>query len=239
MAIQGYIGWPTDVNRIIIDSSTFTLGENAVKSDELESGLKNTVMKGGYAPDRYNVTMSFNWVDVIPGRGRTEFELFTEWYKYRHKFGSVPFEFPKLLYSSNTGIKIYDTVDKREGLVEYYKITSSVPGKKSGDEIEINMTWETVYAGTVSIDTPLPEIVGIQATTKYVDVFFSAVSDTAPVHDQFNVYIDDSLVTMSGFCYDGSKTVRIYYPERSHGSVTITANYSGLIVPAGEFTSTF
>lgn len=237
MAVQDYIGWPTDVNRIILDSTSISFGENALKSDELESGLKRTLLKGSFTPDKYSVTMSFDWVKQISGRGRTEFELFTEWYKYKHKYGSVPFEFPKILLASNTGIAIYDDVEKREGQVEYYKITSAVQGKKSGEEVEVTMTWENVYTGVVSIDTPLPEAVGIQATPKYVDVFFSAVSDTAPVHEQFAVSIGGASVTLSGFCYDGSRTVRLYYPEVSHGSVIVTINnYSGYSATLGPST---
>ena len=99
------------------------------------------------------------------------------------------------------------------------------------------MTWENVYTGTVSIDTPLPEAVGIQAATDHVDVFFSAVSDTAPVHNQFTVSIGGSAVSMTGFCYDGSRTVRIYYPSRQHGSVTVAINnYSGYSATLGPST---
>lgn len=237
MAIQDYIGWPTDVNRIILDSTSITFGESATKSDELESGIKRTILKGSFTPDKYNVTMSFDWLHKIPGRNKTEYELFTDWYKYKHKYGSVPFEFPKILLASNTGVAIYDTVDKREGSVEYYRINSAVQGKKSGEEVEVSMTWENVYTGVVSVDTPLPEAVGIQANPNYVDIFFSAVSDTAPIHEQFTVEIDGSAVTPNGFCYDGSRTVRIYYPEVQHGSVTVWINdYSGYSATLGPST---
>lgn len=238
MAVQSYIGWPTDVNRTILDSTTFTFGENATKSDELENGLKRTVLKGGYNPDKYSVVMTFNWMKKIPHRNnKTEFQLFVDWYKYQHRYGSVPFEFPKLLYASNTGIQVYDKVDEREGVAEYYRIVSATQGKKSGEEVEVNMTWETVYSGSVSIDSPTPEAVGIQASRKYVDVLFSAVSDSAPISNYFTVAIDNVAVGITGFCYDGSRTVRLYYPERAHGSVVVTiSNYSGYSATLGPST---
>ena len=116
MAVQNYTGWATGVNRIILDSTSFTFGENALKNDELENGLKRSKKRSAFCPDKFSVKMAFNWVDEVilhtydaQGNiltdiptGKTEFQLFTEWYKYQHKYGSVPFEFPRILYSQNT-----------------------------------------------------------------------------------------------------------------------------------------
>lgn len=239
--VQEYIGWATNVNRIILDSTTISMGENATRSDEMESGYKRTVQKNAFCPDKFSVKMSFDWVNKIEGTNKTEYQLFTDWYKYRHKYGAVPFEFPEILYSADTGIWINDSDLNSSYAVEYYKITSAVESAKSGEHVEVTMTWETVYGGVVSIETPLPQVIGIEATVEHMDIFFSAVSDTAPVAQDFIVYINSQLTTPSGFHYDGQRTVRIFYqlqPEL-HGTATVAISYAGLSVPAGTYVSTF
>lgn len=76
MAIQNYIGWPPYVNRIILDSTTIKVGNNALKVDELENGLKRSIQKSAFVPEEYSVTMDFNWIDIVPGTGKTELQLF-------------------------------------------------------------------------------------------------------------------------------------------------------------------
>lgn len=254
MALDNFIGWATGVNRTILDSSSFTFGENALKTDELESGLKRTKAKNPFWADKFTVKMSFNWVDEVviktygPNHeilsytrtGKTEFQLFTEWYKYKHKYGSVPFEFPKILYSQNTGIRIYDEADQAERDVEYYRITSAVQGNKSGDCIEVSMTWETVYSGIVSIPASVPEINSIYAKSNYVDVYFTSLGDTQPTAIMFAVFTKENStyteVEMKGFVYDGCNVVRLYYDELEEGTtVTIELTYPDYFVERGTF----
>lgn len=256
MAVQTYIGWATGVNQTVLDSTTFTFGENALKTDELENGLKRSRKRSAFNPDKFPVKMVFDWVNEVvlhvydvngnydPAQdihtGKTEFQLFTEWYKYRHKYGSVPFEFPKILYSQNTGITVIDE-QANNSTVEYYKITSAVNGNKSGECIEVDMTWESVYGGIVEITQTPPEVVGLIATTDYCDIMFAEVSETAPVAQMFTLYIDNTQTEMSGFCYDGSKAARIYYPHITPGNnTTVTfaiSDYAGLTVPAGTYSA--
>lgn len=256
MAVQTYIGWATGVNRTIYDDTSFTFGDNALKSDELENGLKRSRKRSAFNPDKYPVKMVFDWVNEVvlhtydingnydPAldihTGKTEFQLFTEWYKYQHKYGSVPFEFPRILYSQNTGITVVDEHANNYS-VEYYKITSAVNGQKSGEGIEVNMTWESVYGGIVEITADTPAIVGIVANRKYMDVMFSNVSTNAPVAQMFTLYLDNTETEKAGFCYDGSKCARIYFPTiSSQAPVEVTfalSNYSGLTVPAGTYTA--
>lgn len=247
MAVQEYVGWATGVNRVVYDSSNITIGENALKTDELESGLKRSKKRGSYCPDKFSVKMAFNWVDDVYINGvnthKTEYQLFTEWYKYVHEYGSVPFEFPRILYSQDTGIMIYDSVTEGDLNVEYYKITSSVPGNKSGECIEVDMTWETVYGGVVSIQPTVPAVSGCDAKAKYIDIFFSALGNTAPTSQQFTVYAgnqttQDTEVTKKGFCYDNANTVRIYYDEKATGVwITFALNYPNYTVAKGTFKS--
>lgn len=235
--IQSYIGWPTNVNRTILDSTNLTIGENALDSDAMGNGLKRSVQKNGFVPEKYEVTMTFNWTKPVADTGKNEFQLFEEWFKYRHKYGSVPFEFPSIIYSPNPGTGYYDTDVGENVVVEYYKITSGLKCTKSGEEVSVTMTWESVYTGVISIDTPTPACEGIEAHTSFVDVYFTEVSDTAPVHDQFTVSDNGTDLTQVGFCYDGLMTVRIYYSYRTHGSISVhIENYSGLTTDVGPST---
>lgn len=242
--IQGYVGWATGVNRVIDASSNITLGENALKNDELENGLKRSRKRGAFCPDKFSVKMVFDWVNEVTINGvnthKTEYQLFTEWYKYTHKYGSVPFEFPKILFSQDTGIMIYDTVDQGPVNVEYYKIISHVPGNKSGEAIEVNMTWEAVYGGTVDISLATPLVDRCSANAYYLDIFFSALGSYAPTSQMFTVYSGDTegstsnTVTKKGFYYDNANTVRIYYDElQSNTWVTFALDYPNYTVAAG------
>lgn len=243
MSIQNYIGWPIGVNKVILDSTTISIGDGAVRTDELENGHKQSELKSAYVPEKYPIKMTFNWVKPVGNTGKTEYQLFTEWYKYKHKCGVIPFEFPKILYSSNTGVMIYDAPTASVQYTEYYKITSVTEGSKSGEDVSVSMTWETVYGGTVSIPTPEPEVNGISAHSNYLDVFFSEVSDTAPTSSHISVYRKTtgsySQVTVTGFVFDGTSTARLYYDEFESGTFSIAIDdYSGYSETVGTHEST-
>ena len=260
--IQGYTGWATGVNRIILDASSITLGENALKNDELENGLKRTRKRGAFCPDKFSVKMKFNWEDEVVlhtydsqgnitgdiHTGKTEYQLFTDWYKYTHKYGSVPFEFPKILYSQDTGIFVVDWVEddthrwQTPSNVEYYKITSSVPGNKSGSDVEVDMTWEAVYGGTVEITAATPHIATCSAFTDHLDIFFDELGSTAPTSQMFSVWsgnqsTQNTALGITGFYYDNASTVRIYYSTQTVGKyITFSMNYPDYTVAKGTYT---
>ena len=242
MAVQNYIGWPIGVNRIILDATTISVGENALQQDELENGHKTSILKSPYVPEKFSVKMSFNWIDPVGTTGKNEYQLFMDWYKYKHKCGVVPFEFPNILYSSETGIKVYDEPSDSIRSVQYYKITSSTEGTKSGEDVSVTMTWEAVYSGTVTITTPTPAVFDIEAHSTYLDINFSDVSDTAPTTSQITVYykaqVSDSwsAAVLTGFVFDGTSKVRAYYDEKQSGILSIAINnYSGLNVSVGTY----
>lgn len=228
MAINGYIGWSSHCNRVILDSTTITIGENATRNSELEQGNRRTALKSMFVPDKYSVVMEFDW-EKKDDYGKTELQYFYEWYKYSHKFGTVPFEFPNILYSPNAGVKVYD--DKNAyGKVEYYKITSAVEGKKSGTKVQISMTWESVYGGAISISEKEPAVNFIEATSEYLDIYFSSIGELVPCMQDFTVYVNEIAVNKSGIYYDGFETVRIYFdytvPDGIAGRVPISFSYS-------------
>lgn len=223
MAIQNYIGWASNVNKIILDSTTISVGKDATKSSETGTGKEITTLKGSFVPDEFPVEMEFDCFKIIENTGKTEYQLFLEWYKYQHKFGTVPFEFPKILYSPQTGIKVYD--DGKIFNSEFYKITSAVDGNKNGNCIKVKMTWKTVYSGVVTIPEVNSEISGItKATRDYIDVSFASIGNTEPNSTEFTLYINDNQVDLYGYCYN-SKVARLYYPTLPVGSHKITFSY--------------
>lgn len=247
MAVEGYIGWASHVNKVILSDTTLTFGENATRTDELESGGKKTSLKGSFVPDKFNVVMYFEADENasytepngnIVTLDKTEFQLFIEWYKYRHKYGTVPFEFPKIVYSPQTGIKVIDD-NLKNTFVEYYKITSAVEGSKVGSLIQVKMTWESVYGGVITISSDKPAIKGIsKLTSNYIDITFSQIADTEPTKDYFALYIDDTKIDMAGFYFDGAYVARIYFESLESGTHTVSfaiTDYSGLTVSSGTY----
>lgn len=221
MAVNNYIGWATNVNRIILDSTTITLGDNATKAEELENGQKRTRLRSSFCPDKYSVTMDFDWVNV-GADGLTEIQRFYEWYKFKHKFGSIPFEFPKIIYSHETGVASTSYGTR----VEYYKITSAVEAKKYGDCQRVTMTWETVYGGVISIESESTVMRNITPNESYIDVNFASLGDTAPVSQDFSLKINDTDTTINGYYFDGIKS-RLYINKQT-ASYTAAVTYGGV-----------
>lgn len=236
MAIQNYIGWATNVNKVILDSTNILIGKDAIRKEEGINGKKNPSLKGSYVGDEFSVVMDFNYVDKVGNTGKTEYQLFYEWYKYRHKFGTVPFSFPQILYSPQTGVAIEDS---NPCAYEFYKITSAVDGSKRGHDIRVKMTWESVYSGVVQVDTPVVEISRIGAIKgNYIDVVFTQVADTEPNSSEFKLFINDKEVSLEGFWYSAG-VARLYYQDLAVGTHTVTFSFlhsaSGYQIQKGTF----
>lgn len=235
MAVLNYTGWPVDVNKIILEQSSIKYGQNALKTDELENGHKRSRKRGYYVPDVYSIVMEFDWVNKKED-GKTEYQRFIEWYKYTHEYGAIPFEFPQIGYSAHTGILVYDSQEEAYFPVEYYKITSEVEGNKSGDCIQIKMTWETVYGGIINIGDPSRTINGIiKCKPTYMDISFSYIGNSEPTSQMFEIYANTQQIPMQGFMVNGS-VVRIFYSFRSEGTVmTFSFNDQDIVVEAGTY----
>lgn len=230
--IADYIGWNPTVNRVILDSSTFTIGDGATKSDELEAGGKRTKLKGNTPIDKYSVTMEFNWIKTDEN-GKTELQRFYEWYKYEHKYGVIPFEFPQIIYSPNSGIKYLDDQGNYRKN-EYYKITSAVEGTKSGESIQMKMTWETVYSGVISYSDEVitSDDVTIFPGRNYVDLIFAKLPSTLPILSNIHLVIKNSnnielieTEQVTGGYFDNNSTFRVFFSNiETSGTYSITAS---------------
>ena len=232
--MKDYIGWPTNVNRIILDETTINVGKDATVSETIKSGRKRSELSGSYCPDEFPVVMDFEADDnqevcdvygqYVMTLDRTEHQIFTDWFKYSSKYGTIPFEFPKIVYTPGKG---YSTLD---GVMGRYRITSSLDMGKSGTCQRIKMTWEEVYSGDVTVEAEGDQINGISSITpEYLDVLFSAVGGTGPIQANFKVYEttsgSDVSMAINAYCFDGSYTVRIWYNELSEGEHSIKVVY--------------
>ena len=178
-----------------------------------------------------------------PGVGldKTEYQLFIEWYKYRCKYGSVPFEFPEIVYSPQSGF-----YPEPLGRTNIYKITSAVECGKSGTCQRIRMTWESVYSGGIQVVTEgatVDENCITGLTKDYLEITFSSMGTNAPALQDITVYKTpvggtQSAVTVKSLAYDNAYTVRLYFQTSlAAGSYTITfaTNYTNPAVTAGTY----
>ena len=224
--IENYIGWPTKVSQVILSDTSISMGEEATNTDSLQSGVKRTELKGGYIPDKYSVVMEFEWeAPLEAGTDKTEYQRFCEWYKYEHKYGSVPFYFPKILYSPQSGLKSLDEPNKPE-VYEYYKITSGISNaQRSGSKMRISMTWETVFGGTVQIGPETPAVNPNLALTKNTaDVVFTVEPSSIPNQNNFSLKDitdgDNTPIAITGFAYQDG-TARMWFNDLTAGTHTL------------------
>ena len=209
-----YIGWPTNVNKIILDSTTVTVGENAVITDSMETGgIKKRRLKCANPPDKFQVTMEFDF-SKKDSNGLTELDRFYTWYKWVHEYGINPFEFPAILINSNRQEGYAQSEISSDNVPDYehYIITSAIEGNKSGLSQQIKMTWETFSTDVISIPEETPTISRIEAENGCVKVIYTATPSTEPTSQSYTLKINtvDTLINASVF--DGDVTAYVYFP---------------------------
>ena len=238
------IGWPTNVNRIILSETTISVGKDAIVNETLKSGRKRSELAGSFCPDVFSVTMDFEADTPKADLDKTEYQLFTEWYKYRCKYGSVPFEFPEIVYSPQSGF-----YPEPLGRTNIYKITSAVECGKSGTCQRIRMTWESVYSGGIQVITEgatVGENCITGLTKDYLEITFTSMGTNAPTLQNFTVYKTpdggtQSAVTVKSLAYDNAYTVRLYFQTPlTAGSYTVTfaTNYTNPVVIKDTYSRT-
>lgn len=236
------IGWATNVNQIILDSTTVTVGDGATVSDTIESsGQKRFRLVCSNPPDKYSVKMAFDCM-TEDSSGLTELERFYKWLKNSHCFGVNPFQFPAILINSNRKRNYleHDSQDDYEGKslfynkktdYEYYRITSSAEAQKSGNSMELSMTWETYSTGYIKGESADSEIDHIEAANGCVSVTYKNSLSTYPVSSDFSLYINSFATTITRITYDGETMVYLYFSKK-----TDSGEYTAVL---GDFSSTF
>lgn len=130
------IGWASNVNQIISDETSYSMGTNALKTESVQgSAVEESVNTCIIAPKVYNVKMSFDY-SVHDSNGKTELDRFQEWYEAGTRNGAIAFEFPKI-------------GDKNRICI--YRITSAPSFSKSGLSQTVTMTWKEVPTDIIQI----------------------------------------------------------------------------------------
>jgi len=239
-----YIGWATNVNKKILDSTSISVGNGATVEDSLETGgQKKKRLVCANPPDKYSVTMEFE-CDTKGADGLTEYERFMAWYKWQHCYGVNPFIFPAILINSNRqNGNSQEEIENIQARIlngdptakmpdeEYYQITSAVDGSKSGHHQQVSMTWETYATGAFTIPDEVATVQAISAQNGYVDITLTATPATEPTTQTWTLKIDNVITPVTACVFDGDVTVRYYFtPFVSPGRYTASI---------GDFTSTF
>ena len=241
-----YIGWATNVNKEILESTSITVGEGAVVEDSLETGgQKKSRLARATTPDKYSVKMAFNCIDK-GNDGYTESERFWAWYKYRHCYGVNPFLFPAILINSNRqeGTSQEDIAHIVERISngditaklpdnEYYVIKSAAEGNKSGHDLEVNMTWETYATGVISVPDDTVTVDHIEAHNGYVDIVLTGTPTTEPTTLTWPMTINGLAEPVTLCTFDGNVTVRYYFETKITPGVyvvTIDSKSSNFVV---------
>lgn len=191
---MNYVGWPPYVNQRIIDATTASIGNGGTISDNIEDGSRKKKRLVSLNPsDSYSVVMHFNWSEIIPGTGKTEYDLFTDWFKTEHKMGTVPFQFPAIMYNTNDKPSFSVEEYERTGVarpIEWYIIDSDLEVSKHGYDVEVKMTWVTWATGVYEISYTRPLITGVIAKNGYLFVTMATAPNAMPTTENFRLRID-------------------------------------------------
>lgn len=241
-----YIGWATNVNKEILESTSITVGEGAVVEDSLETGgQKKSRLARATTSDKYSVKMAFNCIDK-GNDGYTESERFWAWYKYRHCYGVNPFLFPAILINSNRqeGTSQEDIVHIVERISngditaklpdnEYYVIKSAAEGSKSGHDLEVNMTWETYATGVINVPDDTVSVDHIEAHNGYVDIVLTGTPTAEPTTSTWSMTINGLTEPVTLCTFNGNVTARYYFETKITPGVyvvTIAGKSSNFVV---------
>lgn len=174
------IGWATNVNQRILDTTSLVHGEGGYVEDGDMAGRKNRRLTSYITPDIYNVTMDFNWEEK-DSNGESEYDRFLKWFNYKHRRGVNPFEFPS--------IRKFKTSGSNE--MARYKITSSLNASKSGFCMRVTMTWEEVYDGYIEIPEDDYSMDHIVAQNGKVTIYFKNAPLSLPTIQELNFVVKD------------------------------------------------
>lgn len=209
------IGWPLGVNKIIIDSTTLDLGEGTVEND-LEVGQTESWLKSSCIPETINVTMDFDFFEKDED-GLSEFDRFNRWFKFVHKYGTVPFEFPTI-YKTGRETKSLST----------YRIKKSPSYQKRGLCNRASMVWEEVFKEIINIPNVETSIVQGYAENGTFSIILNQTPATSITTDSFktHLYKNDQEIPLEILSIetDGAVIGYSFNPLNESGVYTITVS---------------
>lgn len=219
---MAYIGWPSNVNKDILDSTNITIGNDAVIEDNMASGRKNSRLKSSNVPDVYQAQMDFDW-HIKDENGQTEKDRFLNWYKYKHCYGVNPVQFPKIILGTE------DTPQ----VMAYYKISGGATGQKHGDCERFNLIFTEVFVGTINLPSITATIDHITVYKDRLEVIFTECLDEDPLITDFSVSaIKDAAPytpSIDRYEFDGSRTEIIKFnADLTSGLYSFSVTYKGV-----------
>lgn len=173
------IGWPANVNKVIIDSTTIAAGEASVENTT-ESGLVDVYLKSSFVPDVINVTMDFDFFEKDEN-GLTEYDRFMRWFKFVHRHGTRPFEFPTIAKYG------------KENLAEMssYRIVSPPQQQKRGLAFRTTMTWKEEFKEIVRVAVPVFDIDSFYAENGILTVAYTSIPSETPTTTKYSFSLSD------------------------------------------------
>lgn len=235
---MSYVGWPTNVNKIILDNCKSTVGKGAVIKDSLENGGKDkSRMSCANPSDEFSVEMDFDW-NTKDSNGLTEKDRFLNWYKYTLCYSQNSFYFPSILLNSNnsTGEDTEQVSYGKSTSFEWYRIVSEPEFTKSGMAAKCTMTWKTEATGLIEIPSLTSVLDHIECTNGYIDAVLTSTPSSEPTPADFSVTINSTATSVKGV-FDGVYTERLYFDEvTASGTYTVSVSFDSGAAAVGTFT---
>jgi hypothetical protein len=222
---MSYVGWPTNVNKIILDSCKSVVGKGAAVSDTLDTGgRKKSRRTCANPPDEFTVEMTFDW-NTKDSDGYTEKDRFLNWYKYTLCYSQNSFYFPSILLNSNnsTGADTEEIAYGKSSSYEYYRITSEPEFTKSGLSVKCSMTWQTEATGLIQIPTTEPSVDHLVYSNGCIEVVFTADPSSEPVPNDFSLTVGGTTTTISALTYSNLEA-DLYFKD-----ITVAGTYAVVV----------
>lgn len=209
--------WATGVNRIVLNETSITVGQNALQTSSTENGSEQSLLRSSGVPDQYNVSMYFSnstkdafYLNHVDSNGNhiTEWQAFLNWFKYEIEMGTLPFYFSSIGDVSGNTTAIYKI------------ISSGLPkGTPNGEYIKCTMTWAEQINEVMNYSQA--KIVGdyLDFTENTIEFHFNEEPTTVPQKSDFEILFsteDESVIgsiTVEYLEYDGYKTCVLRYDE--------------------------
>ena len=233
---MSYVGWPDNVNKVILDNCKVTVGKGATVKDSLETGGKSkSRMSCANPPDEFSVEMNFKWNEK-DANGYTEKDRFLNWYKYVLKYAQNSFYFPSILLNSNnsTGNDSEQIDYGKSTSYEWYRIVSEPEFTKSGMDVKCTMTWRTDATGFIEIPEESAAIDHVVYTNGCIEVSFGSDLQTEPTPNDFSLIVSGTVTTRTALTYS-DRTACLYFASKTaSGTYPVTLTYK-----SSDYTGSF
>jgi hypothetical protein len=136
------INWNPLVNTKFSLEGDFNLQDGYIQELKFNSGKKRTWLKNSYVPYEYQLSLILD--NKTPKeKGKTEFEVFKEWFNESLRYGSLPFQVTRIGFKrkeitkiDEMGIYTFIGIPKYDGLDGLITVTFSIEEISTISEVE-------------------------------------------------------------------------------------------------------